>query len=137
MHTSIYQYFRLNIFIFTIHLIFSNMQVTTTIFLHASLIHITVVTKTVTSSHSNQINLYFFHAIDSNHHTCAYIIRGLTYTHSLHIAFVIFLVYAYHHLMTPNHANSQNQLRTSIVLMCRLAAVHAPPSSAYRIWVLA
>jgi len=36
------------------------MQVTTTIFLHASLIHMTIVTKTVTSSRPNQINLYFF-----------------------------------------------------------------------------
>jgi len=60
MHTSIYQHFILNICIFTIHLIFSNMQVTTIVFLHTSLIHITKVTKIITSSHPNQINLYFF-----------------------------------------------------------------------------
>jgi len=41
-------------------LIFSKMQVITTVFLHASLIHTTIVTKVVTSSHPNLINLYFF-----------------------------------------------------------------------------
>jgi len=39
--------------------------------------------------------------------------------------------------MTPNHANSQNQLRTPTVLMCRLAAVHVPLDGAYKIWILA